>query len=404
MPKIWNRIAWTILAAVFLGMSVYLLLNPTRTGVVPNYRFAATHWWDSTSMYPGGTHGFLYAPPFAVLFSPLNILRPEILGEILWRAFGFGLFALALWNLSLNTGRPLSMKVAAPFIKRGLPNIDATFLTLVLLAVPASLASLNNGQTNLPLSACLVLTAVALLNQRWNLAALLLSLSLVLKPIALAPWLLAFAVLPAMRTPLLMGLPALALLGFIHPSPSYAWREWIEFFVKLGHSYTPENLRVSDIFGAIGKAQIQTPPMLEKGFRASACFGALVWVWQANQRRGIVVASWTLWVATALVFTVFNPRAETNSYVLVSPLLAYAAVSYWQEVEGGRWKGVVLAAACVGLMCDGMGLWIYKATDVWFKPTIVLLVSPLLFRIPEVWRQKTENSIPGGRAVPSPPR
>jgi hypothetical protein len=383
-----NILAWTILTAVFLGMSIYLLLNPTRTGVVPNYRFAATHWWDSTSMYLGGTHGFLYAPPFAVLFSPLNFLRPEILGEILWRAFGFGLFALALWNLSLNTGRPLSMKVAAPFIKRGLPNIDAIFLTLVVLAVPASLASLNNGQTNLPLSACLVLTALALRDQRWNLAALLLSLSLVLKPIVLAPWLLAFAVLPAMRTPLLIGLPAFALVGFLHPNPSYAWGEWVEFFVKLGHSYTPENLRVSDIFGAIERTGVQIPPMLEKATRAGACLAALVWVWQSYRRHSLAKASWALWVGTALVFTVFNPRTETNSYVLISPLLAYAAVCYWREVKGGRWKGIILAAACIGLMCDGMGLFIYKATDVWFKPTIVLLVTPLLFRMPDMWKVK----------------
>ena len=96
MSRRLNTLAWTILVSVFVGMSVYLLLNPSRTGVVPNYRFAATHWWDSTSMYPGGTHGFLYAPPFAVLFTPLNLVRPEILGEILWRAFGFGLFVLGL--------------------------------------------------------------------------------------------------------------------------------------------------------------------------------------------------------------------------------------------------------------------------------------------------------------------
>jgi len=383
-----NILAWTILTTVFVGMSIYLILNPTRTGVVPNYRFAATHWWDSTSMYPGGTHGFLYAPPFAVLLTPLNFLRPEIFGEILWRAFGFGLFALALWNLSLNTGRPLSMKVAAPFIKRGLPNIDAIFLTLVVLAVPASLASLNNGQTNLPLSACLVLTALALRDQRWNLAALLLSLSLVLKPIALAPWLLAFAVLPAIRTPLLIGLPALALVGFLHPNPSYAWGQWVEFFVKLGHSYTPENLRVSDIFGVIDRAGVQIPPILEKASRAGACLGALVWVWQSYRKKGLAGASWAIWVATGLVFTVFNPRAETNSYVLISPLLAYAAISYWREVEGARWKGVALAAACIGLMCDGMGLLIYKATDVWFKPLIVLLVSPLLCRMPDMWKVK----------------
>ena len=57
-----NFLAWTILVTVYVGMSVYLILNPTRTGVVPNYRFAASHWWISESMYPGGTHGFLYAP------------------------------------------------------------------------------------------------------------------------------------------------------------------------------------------------------------------------------------------------------------------------------------------------------------------------------------------------------
>ena len=162
------------------------------------------------------------------------------------------------------------------------------------------------------------MAALALRDQRWNLAALLLSVSLVLKPIALAPWLLAFAVLPAMRLPLLLGLPALALLGFFHPNPSYAWGQSAEFFVKLTHSYTPENLRVSDIFGAIDRAGVQIPPRLEKATRAGACLGALTWVWQSYRKKSIAKASWDLWVATALVFTVFNPRAETNSYVLVS--------------------------------------------------------------------------------------
>jgi hypothetical protein len=407
MIRRWNLLAWTILASVFVGMSIYLLLNPTRTGVVPNYRFAATHWWDGTSMYPGGTHGFLYAPPFAVLFSLVNVLRPEILGEILWRAFGFGLFAYALRSLSACSLQPAvspsAFRFPNPPAPAGIPSIaerldrmgggrsegaNSAFLTLVLLAVPASLASLNNGQTNLPLSACLVLTALALRDQRWNLASILLTLCLILKPIALAPWLLAFAVIPAMRIPLLIGLPSLVVLGFLHPSPSYAWGQWVEFFVKLGHSYTPENLRVSDLFGAIDRAGVQIPPMLEKGVRAAACLGALAWVWQSYRRQGLASASWALWVATALVFTVFNPRSETNSYVLISPLLAFAAVNDWRHGAGNKWKGIVLAAACIGLMCDGMGLWIYKATDVWFKPMIVLLVSPLLFRMPEGWKGK----------------
>ena len=377
-----NLLAWTILLSVFLGMSVYLFLNPTRTGVVPNYRFAATHWWDSTSMYPGGTHGFLYAPTFAVLFSPLNSLRPEILGEILWRAFGFGLFALGLWRLADVSSRQHGR----------METSDPTFLWIVLLAVPASLASLNNGQTNLPLSASLVLSALALRDQKWSLAGLILSLSVVLKPIALAPWMLAFAVIPAIRSPLIVGIPILGLVGFLHYSPSYAWGEWTEFFHKLVASYTPRNLRVSDLFGAIGKTGVSVPPMLEKGVRAGACLAALAYVWQSSRRQGIAGASWALWVSTALVFTVFNPRVETNSYVLISPLLAYAAVSYWREVNGGKWKGVILGTACIGLMCDGMGLWIYKATDVWFKPLIVLLISPLMFRMPQEWKAGSGNS------------
>jgi hypothetical protein len=238
----------------------------------------------------------------------------------------------------------------------------------------------------------LVLSAYAFRQQKWSLAALLLSLSLVLKPIALAPWLLAFAVIPAMRRPLLLGIPGLVLLGFLHPNPSYAWGEWVEFFVKLSHSYTPENLRVSDIFGAVGKAGLGIPPLMEKGIRASACLGALIWVWRSYRFQGLTAASWALWVSTALVFTVLNPRAETNSYVLISPLLAFAAVVYWREGAGDRWKGLVLAAASIGLMCDGMGLYIYKATDVWFKPLIVLLVSPLIFRMPNEWKAGNGNS------------
>jgi len=377
-----NILAWTFLVSVFVGMSIYLILNPEKNGVVPAYRFAASHWWTAESMYPGGTHGFLYAPPFAVLFSPIHFLQPAILGELLWRAFGFGLFAFALRSLSACSLQPAAFLSAFRF-----PN--SALLPLVLLSVPASLASLSNGQTNLSLSACLVLAALAMRDGRWNLAALLLSFSLVLKPIALAPWLLAFAVIPAVRIPLLMGLPVMVLVGFLHPSPIYAWGQWQEFFQKLLHSYTPENLRVSDLFGALGKAGLPVPLLLEEGIRASACLGALAWVWQSSRKQGLTGASWALWVGTALVFTVFNPRAETNSYVLISPLLAYAAVGYWREGAGVRWKGIILAAACIGLMCDGMGKPIYLATDVWFKPLIVLLVSPLLVRVPDMWKVKS---------------
>jgi hypothetical protein len=327
-------------------------------------------------MYPGGTHGFLYAPTFAVLFTPFHLIQPAVLGEIVWRLFGFGLSAWGLWRLASI----LNEKNSGP------RDFGSAFALLVLLGVPASLAAINNGQTNLALSASLLLLCISIRNEKWNLAAACLTLALVLKPISVAPWLLAFAVFAPIRIPLLGGLVVVGVIGFIHPDPAYALGQWGEFWAKLTHSYTPENLRVSDLFGMLEKAGFLNPLPFNSLSRVVASGAALWFVFWKYRRGGFINGSWGLWVVTALIWTIFNPRAETNSYVLISPLLAFAAVSYWTEVEGKRWKGTILAIACIGLMCDGMGKPIYLATDVWFKPLIVLLVSPLLLRMPTSWK------------------
>jgi len=376
MRNRWNIFAFTVLGLVFAGMSLYLLLNPGRTGVVPNYRNASTRWWASQEIYDPGTHGFLYAPPFAVLFTPFNLLSPAVLGEIVWRLLGFTWFGLGLWRLA----KVLNARYGGVGITSG------NFLWMVLLAIPASLASINNGQTNLCLSAVLVHLCLSIRSSRWNIAASCLTIALVLKPISLAPWLLSFAVFPAIRIPLLAGLFGLGVIGFLHPNPTYATGQWVAFWNKLTHSYTPENLRVSDLFGLWEKTGMPNPFPLNTLTRFLAAISALWFIFWKYRRGGVINASWGLWFATVMIWTIFNPRAETNSYVIISPLLAFAAVSYWREVQGQWWKGAILAIACIGLMCDGMGKTIYLATDVWLKPLIVLVVSPLLFRMPDRWK------------------
>jgi len=205
--------------------------------------------------------------------------------------------------------------------------------------------------------------------------------------LALAPWLLAFAVFSPIRLPLLAGLPALLLVGFIHPNSAYAWSQWLEFGVKLFHSYTPENLRVSDIFGMLEKAGIPNVFPVNSISRALGSFAALAFVWIRFRRRGLAQGSWALAVVTVLVLTILNPRAETNSYVLASPLLAYVAVSYLFAPSGTKWLGWILSVFCLGLMCDGMGKTIYLATDVWLKPLLVILSIPMLLPIPNSWRE-----------------
>ena len=385
MRSRWNTLAWSILGFVFAGMALYLIFNPNRTGVVPNYRFASTHWWISESMYPGGTHGFLYLPQFAVLFTPFNLIQPPVIGEVLWRAMGFGLLAFVLLRLAQIVS-PATNDSQSPSSRRGI-----AFFLLVLLAVPASLASINNGQTNLPLSACLVLTFLAIRDRKWATASALLTFCLVLKPLALAPWLLAFAVFPSMRIPLFCGLPALLVIGMLHPNPSYAWSQWVEFGTKLSHSYTPENLRVSDIFGMLEKAGISNNLFVNSISRAFGSFAALVFVWIRFRQKGLAAGSWALAVVSVLILTIFNPRAETNSYVLVSPLLAYVAVSHLIAPSGTKWLGWILSVFCLGLMCDGMGKIIYLATDVWLKPFLVILSIPMILPMPKAWGEPTTS-------------
>ena len=368
--------AWTAVGLVFAGISVYLILNPSRTGVVPPYRGASIHWWATEGLYEPGTHGFLYVPAFAVLFTPFHQIQPPILGEIIWRLFGFAAFGFGLWKLANLCG----------LSERQQRTITQGFAMMVFLAVPASLASLNNGQTNLLLSAVLMLAALALRNEKWDLAGFLLASALVLKPISLAPWLLTFAIFKPARRALLLGMLGVLVFGFMNSDLKYACGQNISFIEKLVRCYTPENLRVSDLFGAFQKWGVTTSPRLEKAIRAAASLTALGFVWWRRDRAGHLGGSWAIWVASSLILTIFNPRVETNSYVLISPLLAFAAVSYWRQVKGERWKGTILALACIGLMCDGMGKPIYLATDVWLKPLIVLLVSPLLFRMPTSWR------------------
>ena len=163
---------------------------------------------------------------------------------------------------------------------------------------------------------------------------------------------------------------------------------WQGCVAKIFRSYRPENLRVSDLFGMLDKAGVSVPNLLESVLRGAACLAALVFVFWKYRRGGSLNASWGLWVATVLVFTVFNPRAETNSYVLASPLLAFVATDQLLRPGGNRLAGWMLAAVCIGLMCDGMGRTVYRATDVWLKPFLIILVSPLLFRMPESWKTK----------------
>lgn len=353
-------VAWCVFLAGAIAIGIMTGVQGRGRSVTGEYRAAAEKWWKSESLYTEGTQGFLYFPQAAIAFTPFQMLPPEV-GEPLWRVVGLGLFAAGVWRLS----------------RAGKGSAGDIFLPATLLAIPAMLASLENGQSNLHMAALMIHAALALRGEKWWLAAALLGIALVLKPLAMVMILLTAALyLRPMAWRLGIVLLAVLLLPWLHPDPSFVWSQHVACFEKLRASTTPINLRVSDVFGMLGKFGVTVSDTLGFLIRAGAALVFLALGRRATQRFGATGGAVLVGTLAAVYLVLFNPRTETNSYVLVSSYIGVAAAAAIFS-EGRRILGWVLAAIALALACDGYGTAIYRATDVWLKP----LVTSVFFLI-----------------------
>lgn len=73
---------------------------------------------------------------------------------------------------------------------------------------------------------------------------------------------------------------------------------------------------------------------------------------------------------------VFNPRTESNSYVMLAPVIALPAaalLSVWDRPRLAGW----LYLLSFMLICDA---WAYRQTENWLKPLTCFVVWYLLIR------------------------
>jgi hypothetical protein len=172
----WGAASLWLLA--FMVIAGDMVRHPTSHTTTRTYRLASTNWWAGIDPYTYDSHsGFMYLPQAAILYTPFT-WGPVLLGDLLWRAAVFALFAYALVRL---------VRVFLGSAGRVTPR---TFLILTLLAVPSSLASLRNAQFDLPLAALIVLTTAEIAEARWTSAVVWLCLAVALKPLAAVPLLL----------------------------------------------------------------------------------------------------------------------------------------------------------------------------------------------------------------------
>ena len=236
-----------------------------------------------------------------MLYTAYRIL-PKQLGEPLWRWTGLALLAAGLWRIAgLMDGERRTQ----------------LFLGTTLLVIPSALSSARNGQVNLPLAGLMLLAAADLAMARWNRTSLWLILSILLKPISLAPALLAAVCYARLRLRLLVGMLICLAAAYLHPNAAYVTGEYRHFWAKLvlaGQPLVKDNF--SDFFGMLWHWGIHPSAVVISLMRAAGALFTLVLSLRvmrrltgsrAGQAFGVMLLS-------ALYLMLFNPRTEENSF------------------------------------------------------------------------------------------
>ena len=386
--KPWTRwAAWIFWLLIFCVICGDVVRRPLKHNTTPTYRLASGQWWAGQDPYTYHNHdGFLYLPQAAIVFTPFT-WGPLLLGELLWRAAVFGLFAYAL------------IRLQAFFLAREDRDPDRTFLILSLLSVPSAMASLRNAQFDLPLAALLILATAEIAGARWKMGTVWLCLGIALKPLAAVPLLLFGALYPKLIPRLLAGLAVVLLLPFVHWNPAFAAHEYVRCFQTLTWATQANEPRYSDLGALLSHLSIYPPDWLKTLGRVIFALVFLGLGWSATRRLPWVDAVWTVGALSATYLMLFNPRTETCSFVFIGPFTASLALWYGRSGQIS-WMSYALGFASLGFACDAIPV-VHGLTDRWLKPLLALLFLPVLIhRIFELRAknpklEEVANQVPG---------
>jgi alpha-1,2-mannosyltransferase len=347
------RVAWAGWVIVFLVFTAVTIAKPDFRSVTVAYRDASQNWLAGRDIYPQREGEMNYLPQFAILFSPFAQL-PKAAGDTLWRLLQMGVFVTALRRLA-TVAQPGRMDL---------------FLLVSILAAPVALGTVMNGQSNLLLAGAMGHAAVDLLrHQNWAVAGWL-TVGLIAKPIAVVMALLVAAT-DGTVVPWLLGgitLTALAPLAFdAWPTVAGSYGAWFRQLLLLAPS---EEHRFEDLAGLLRVLGWHPDPGVWFVLRVAAGGAILAAWWIGSRRLGEPHRVLTLLGLSAGYLMLFNPRTETNSYVILAPAMAVLAARLL-AVESSR-VGWMLAALALALGNAGMGNPIWPLTRLWLKPVVAL--------------------------------
>ena len=302
---------WLVLAVVIAGKT---LQNPQNHSTYPLFHDASLAWWNGVNVYDRDVFegDYRYGPSFAMVLGPIAWLPYEI-GAVLWALMNVGVAFCAIWALA----------------QRVLPGMQSPLARNLLLAVAVfpSAHCLYSSQTNLLVFALVAFAAIAILDERWWLAAWLLAV-----PVHIKIWPLAGALLLAACWPrrlawrLLVALAAVAELPLLAKPPAWVGRQYVQWYEHLvGPAQIRHTYRDAWTIWHLISAPVD-PRLYERLQLATAVAVLGLCLWQASRRTApqrqvlFVLACWTSWQL------VFGPGTERNTFALIAPLTSWAFV------------------------------------------------------------------------------
>jgi hypothetical protein len=360
---------WALVLLAFTGVTI---ARPGMRSVTPVYREASSAWLSGQNMYPQRDAGFTYLPQFAILFSPFAS-APQRVGDTLWRFLQLGVYVSSIRRL-------------AEAAQSGPKDL---FFPISILALPAALGSAMNGQSNMLLAGAMGHASVEVIRgRRWAVAAWLM-LGLVAKPIAIVMILL-LAISNPVMIPWFLGGMALAaaspLLFDSWPSVAGQYTSWYRQLLVVAPS---QEHRFDDISGLLRTLNVHLPIKVSYQLRllAAGLTPALWLVWARRLRQPDY--AFALLGLSAAYLMLFNPRTESNSYVVLSPVIAVMAARLLL-VEGRR-VGWLLVGLAVALGNASYGDPTWPLTKLWLKPMVALTFVGFL--ICEVARRRRASEV-----------
>ena len=347
--------AWVVLAVV---IAVILVAKVNQSHVTKTYFPTAETWWGGEhDIYTPGIKGYLYLPQSVHLFSLFLVFPEGPVREIAWRLFGLALLAFGLRRV----------------LRRVTPGGGARHFELVtILILLATVSSARNGQTNLHLAGIMLHACADLIDKRWWRATLWLWGGMLAKPIAAVMLLLVGALVPAMRGRLAVGLVAFAALPYLHLDPSYVTEQYRLAFEKLGRSSQPGAKPYDDMIGILRRLGIELPQLARTAMAGAMALVTLGLAALAMRRGSRREGFWALTALAAAYLMLFNPRTETNSYVILAPWLAMQAAFAWFNPPARKAARLGFTAGTLALGADNYGRAVLNASRGLVKPLVAL--------------------------------